>query len=164
MVGRTGDPYIVFFLVHLHSFLCFIHIIQINWQTGEEIQCEEGHQKKDVGFRVWGAGNNQPEMSTENLFKISLTDFAGAINKKTGHYKEGGDLIEIRFFHSQVHKGFRVWILDPLIKALVEMLIKTPVLGNMVIVSMHTEEEKTKKEDNNSTAPRISFFPPLKKP
>ncbi len=26
---------------------------------------------------------------TEN-FKISLTDFAGAIDKKTGHYKEGG--------------------------------------------------------------------------
>lgn len=76
-----------------------------------------------MGFRVWGAGNNQPEMSTENLsicmlhkmadaitenFKISLTDFVGAIDKKTGHYKEGGDLIEIRFFHSQVHKGFRV--------------------------------------------------------
>jgi hypothetical protein len=57
-------------------------------------------------------------------------------------------LIEIRFFHSQVHKGFRVWILDPPQKqhALVEMLIETPVLGNMVIVSMHTEEEKRKKE------------------
>jgi hypothetical protein len=75
-----------------------------------------------VGFRVWGAGNNQPEMRTENLsngrchhrkFQNLLSRFCRAIDKKTGHYKEGGDLIEIRFFHSQVHKGFRVWILDP---------------------------------------------------
>jgi hypothetical protein len=81
-----------------------------------------------LGFRVWGAGNNQTEMRTENLsicllhkmadvitenFKISSHRFCGAIDKKTGHYKEGGGLVEIRFFHSQVHKGFRVWILDP---------------------------------------------------
>ncbi len=61
MVGRTGDPYIVFFLVHLHSFLCFIHIIQINLQTGEEIQCEEGHQRKmwGLGFGVQGIINQR---------------------------------------------------------------------------------------------------------
>jgi hypothetical protein len=40
------------------------------------------------------------------------------------------------------------------------MLIKTPELDNMVIVSMPTEEE----EEKNSRAPRISFFPPPKKP
>jgi hypothetical protein len=58
-----------------------------------------------VGFRVWGAGNNQPEMRTENLsicllhkmadvitvnFKISLTDFAEQSTRKLDTTKKGG--------------------------------------------------------------------------
>lgn len=50
------------------------------------------------------------DVITEN-FKISL-QILRSNQQENWTLQRRRDLIEIRFFHSQVHKGFRVWILD----------------------------------------------------
>jgi hypothetical protein len=92
---------------------------------------------RGLGFGVqgiinqrWGLKKTLHLLASQNgrchyrKFQNLLNRFCGAIDKKTGHYKEVGDLIEIRFFHSQVHKGFRVLDFRPLKKNNIKAWLK----------------------------------------